>query len=462
MSTTDGGRKRKPLPPGLLRFLWVRLAGTTAAQMLLVALAWQMYELTSSAWDLGLVGLVQFLPALLLTIPAGQIVDRVDRRLVLAGALVLQALVAGVLAWASAAGTVSRELILLFCVVIGIARALQMPAQQALLPSLVTPEVLPRALAVSSSVMQVAVIGGPALGGFVYGAGAAAAYGVAFALFVLSLVIVAGIRYRRAAPDRARVTLASVFAGFGFIGRHKTVLGALSLDLFAVLLGGATALLPMFAKDVLNTGAWGLGFLRAAPAAGAFVVGVTLARWPLRHQVGRWMFGAVAVYGFAILWLRDVDVVRSFADRAGGERRGRHGERRHPPDAGAARNARRPARARERRQLDVHRRVESAGRIPRRCRGGLARPGRLGGRRGARYAGRRRALDAPVSGAVPPGSAAAADGREVIAGTARTIALCDRSVHAFRMTISQPLPISPLPPVQGCAPCATAPQSATT
>jgi len=301
MSKTDGGRKRRALPPGLLRFLWVRLAGTTAAQMLLVALAWQMYELTSSAWDLGLVGLVQFAPALLLTIPAGQIVDRVDRRLVLAGALVLQVLVAGVLAWASAAGTVSRELILLFCVVIGIARALQMPAQQALLPSLVTPEVLPRALAVSSSVMQVAVIGGPALGGFVYGAGAAAAYGVAFALFVLSLVIVAGIRYRRAARDRTRVTLESVFAGFGFIGRHKTVLGALSLDLFAVLLGGATALLPMFAKDVLNTGAWGLGFLRAAPAAGAFLVGVTLARWPLRHHVGRWMFGAVAVYGLAIL-----------------------------------------------------------------------------------------------------------------------------------------------------------------
>jgi len=298
---TAGGQKRKPLPPGLLRFLWVRLVGTTAAQMLLVALAWQMYELTSSAWDLGLVGLMQFLPALLLTIPAGQIVDRVDRRLVLAAALVLQGLVAGVLTWASTGGTVSRELILLFCVVIGIARALQMPAQQALLPSLVTSEVLPRALAVSSSVMQVAVIGGPALGGFVYGAGAAAAYGAAFALFVLALAIVAGIRYRRAAPDRTRVTLASVFAGFGFIGRHKTVLGALSLDLFAVLLGGATALLPMFAKDVLNTGAWGLGFLRAAPAAGAFVAGVTLARWPLRRHVGRWMFGAVAVYGLAIL-----------------------------------------------------------------------------------------------------------------------------------------------------------------
>jgi MFS family permease len=301
MAKTGGGRERRPLPHGLLRFLWVRLAGTTAAQMLLVALAWQMYELTSSAWDLGLVGLVQFLPALLLTIPAGQIVDRVDRRLVLAGALVLQALVAGVLAWASASGTVSRELILLFCVVIGIARALHMPAQQALLPSLVTPEMLPRALAVSSSVLQVAVIGGPALGGFVYGAGAAAAYGVALALFVLSLVIVAGIRYPRAAPDRSPVTLASVFAGFGFIGRHRTVLGALSLDLFAVLLGGATALLPMFAKDVLDTGAWGLGVLRAAPAAGAFVVGVFLARRPLRHHVGRWMFGAVAVYGVATL-----------------------------------------------------------------------------------------------------------------------------------------------------------------
>jgi len=300
MSVPDGEGPRKPLPPGLLRFLWVRLLGTTGAQMLLVALAWQMYELTASAWDLGLVGLVQFLPALLLTIPAGQIVDRVDRRSVLAAALVLQALVAGVLAWASATAAVNREMILAFCVVIGVARALQMPAQQALLPSLVTPEILSRALAVSSSVMQVAVIGGPALGGFVYGAGAAAAYAVALGAFLASLAIVTGIRYRRNAPDRAPVTLASVLAGFGFILRHRIVLGALSLDLFAVLLGGATALLPMFAKDVLHTGAWGLGFLRGAPAAGAFVVGLSLARWPLRRQVGRWMFGAVAVYGLAI------------------------------------------------------------------------------------------------------------------------------------------------------------------
>jgi MFS family permease len=176
-----------------------------------------------------------------------------------------------------------------------------MPAQQALLPSLVTPEILPRATAVSSSVMQVAVIGGPALGGFIYGAGAAAAYGVAFALFLCALLTVSGIRYRRSPRDPTPVTLASVFAGFGFIRRHRIVLGALSLDLFAVLLGGATALLPMFAKDVLHTGAWGLGFLRAAPAAGAFVVGIALARWPLRRRVGRWMFVAVAVYGGAML-----------------------------------------------------------------------------------------------------------------------------------------------------------------
>jgi len=301
MRRLDHRAPGRPLPPGLLRFLWVRLAGTTAAQMLLVALAWQMYELTASAWDLGLVGLVQFLPALLLTIPAGQIVDRVDRRVVLAGALVLQALVAGVLGWASATGGVSRELILRFCVVIGVARALQMPSQQALLPSLVGSEALPRALAVSSSVLQVAVIGGPALGGFVYAAGASAVYGVAFALLALSLAIVSGIRAPRATRDRAPVTLASVFAGFGFIRRQRIVLGAMSLDLFAVLLGGATALLPMFAKDVLDTGAWGLGILRAAPAAGAFSMGVTLARWPLRRRVGRWMFAAVAVYGVSIL-----------------------------------------------------------------------------------------------------------------------------------------------------------------
>jgi MFS family permease len=291
----------RPLPGNFRRFLAARLSGTAANQMLLVALGWQMYDLTSSAWDLGLVGLMQFLPALALTIPAGQLVDRVDRRAVMVASLVLQALVAGLLGWASATDVVGRNLILALSVVIGVARALQMPSQQALLPALVLPEELPRAMATSSSVNQVAIIGGPALGGFLYALGGTVTYGAAFALLVGAIVAAAGMRLRRFVPPRMPVTFRSLFAGFGFIRGQPVVLGAMSLDLFAVLLGGATALLPMFAKDVLDTGAWGLGLLRAAPAAGAFVMGVTLAHRPLRRRVGHWMFASVAIYGAATL-----------------------------------------------------------------------------------------------------------------------------------------------------------------
>jgi MFS family permease len=297
----DSPTPHGPLPRAFHRFLGVRLTGTAANQMLLVALGWQMYDLTGSAWDLGLVGLVQFVPALLLTIPAGLLVDRVDRRGVLIASLALQALVAGILAWSSASGAASRELILAVSIVIGAARALQMPSQQALLPTIVSAQALPRALATSSSVMQIAIIGGPALGGFLYAADAVVAYGVALALLAAAVALASRIRVRAAESPRPPVSLASVFAGFGFIRRHPVVLGAMSLDLFAVVLGGATALLPIFAKDVLGTGPWGLGLLRGAPAAGAFVMGVTLAHRPLRKRVGHWMFAAVALYGVAML-----------------------------------------------------------------------------------------------------------------------------------------------------------------
>ena len=266
MSDAAGSAASAPLPRNFHRFLVVRLAGTAANQMLLVALGWQMYDLTADAWDLGLVGLLQFVPALLLTIPAGLLVDRVDRRAVLVASLLLQTLVAGALASASALDTVGRELILVLSVVIGVARALQMPAQQALAPMLVPAGALPRALATSSSVMQIAVIGGPALGGFLYALADVVTYAMSCVLLVVAMAATARIRLeRRGPPGRAPVSLQSVFAGLGFIRRHPVVLGAMSLDLFAVLLGGATALLPIFAKDVLDTGAWGLGLLRGAP-----------------------------------------------------------------------------------------------------------------------------------------------------------------------------------------------------
>jgi len=282
-------------------FLWTRLLGAAANQMLLVALAWQMYDITSSAFDLGLVGLLQFVPGLLMMVPAGHLVDRVDRRGVLAASLLLQGVVAGALGAGTLGGWVDRSLILALSVALGAARALQAPAQQAIVPSLVPPEQLAKAMAMSTAMTKIAVIGGPALGGFVYAMGAAVVYGACTALLAFSLVTVASIR--KAAPRKSRepVSWESLFAGFVFIRHHKLVLGVISLDLFAVLLGGATALLPIFAKDILHTGPWGLGLLRAAPAAGGLLTAALLARFPLERNVGRRMFAAVAVYGAAIL-----------------------------------------------------------------------------------------------------------------------------------------------------------------
>ena len=301
MTSGPGPTDLKAFAPGFRHFLWARLLATASQQMMLVALGWQMYDLTSSAWDLGLVGLMQFIPALFLTIPAGQLADRVDRRGVLAASLALQALVALVLAWGSGGDWVQRELIFGLSVLVGIARALQAPAQQALLPSLVPIVQLPQAMALSSSVMQVAIIGGPALGGFLYAFGAVVVYASSVAMVVLALGFVLAIHTTARPNPGTPISLSSVFAGFRYIWQHKVVLGAISLDLFAVLLGGATALLPIFAKDVLQTGPWGLGVLRSAPAVGALFMALWLSRSPLRRRVGRVMFASVALYGVAIL-----------------------------------------------------------------------------------------------------------------------------------------------------------------
>ena len=286
---------------GFRRFLWTRLLGTAANQILMVALAWQIYDLSGSAWDLGMVGLMQFVPALLLTLPAGQWVDRVDRRGVLAAALLLQAIAAVVLTFGTLQGWVDRNLIFGMCVIMGVARALQMPAQQAIVPALVAVEELPRAFAASSTLLKLAVIGGPVLGGFLYAFGPAVAYGACLAFLVVSAAYVASIERIPVSGSAAPVSFESLFAGIGFIWRRKEILGAISLDLFAVLLGGATALLPIYAKDILHTGPWGLGFLRAAPAVGALVVGIVLAQRPLNRHAGRRMFVSVAIYGVAIV-----------------------------------------------------------------------------------------------------------------------------------------------------------------
>jgi MFS family permease len=289
------------LSRGFHFFLWTRMLSTAGNQMLLVALGWQMYDLTASAWDLGLVGLAQFVPTLLFTIPAGQLADRVDRRLVLTLAIVVQLFAAGLLAWGSAAGFVGRDIIFIASVALGIARAIQAPAQQAIVPALVGLTELPRAMAISTAAMKIAVVAGPAIGGFVYVAGPAVAYGICAAIFVVAMGCALAIPHVHVKKAKEPVSLATVFAGFAFLGKQPVVLGAISLDLFAVVLGGATALLPIYAKDILHTGPWGLGLLRAAPAIGALVMAIALTRTPLDRHVGRRLFVSVAVYGAAIL-----------------------------------------------------------------------------------------------------------------------------------------------------------------
>jgi MFS family permease len=185
--------------------------------------------------------------------------------------------------------------------VLGAVRAFQMPAQQALTPLLVPPALLPRALAASSAGMQGAIIAGPALGGLIYTAGAAATYGVCAALFALATALCLTLRYSHQAPPLTPVTLHSLLAGVRFVTQHQVVLGAISLDLFAVLFGGASALLPIYAKDILHAGPWGLGVLRSAPAAGALLMSLALTRWPIRRRTGPLLMAAVAAFGLGTL-----------------------------------------------------------------------------------------------------------------------------------------------------------------
>jgi MFS family permease len=260
MTTGAAATGTSPAPPvrrfsAYMAFWYARVTGTLASQIMMVAVGWQMYELTGSAWDLGLVGLFQFTPALLLALAAGHAIDRYHRGRILAVCLAAQACVALALALAAHGHWASREWLLAMSILLGCAKAFQMPAQQALVPLLVPPEVLPRALAFSSAGMQGATIGGPALGGFVYAAGAPVVYALCAGLFVLAgATLLRGVRYTHVAPPKEPVTLATLLAGVTFIRSRPVVLGAISLDLFAVLLGGATALLPMFAKDVLHVG----------------------------------------------------------------------------------------------------------------------------------------------------------------------------------------------------------------
>ena len=282
-------------------FLCARAATFMAFQMLAVAVGWQIYELTGSAMYLGLVGLAQFMPMFLLTLVVGHVADRYDRRSIARICQAVEGLAAGVLALGSFSGWQSKWSILIIIFIVGGGRAFEGPSLQALLPGLVPIKLFPRAAAWSTSAMQTATIVGPALGGFLYVAGPAVVYAAAGVLFLAASVFIALIRIERMPSKHEPVSIRSLFAGISFIRSRKEILGAISLDLFAVLLGGATALLPIYARDILVTGPWGLGLLRSAPAVGALTMSVFLARRPLRHHVGRSMFIAVAVFGTATI-----------------------------------------------------------------------------------------------------------------------------------------------------------------
>ena len=284
------------------RFWFARLCTTIGYQIFTVAVGWQMYDLTRDAFMLGLVGLVQFLPSVVLILMSGHVADRFDRRRIVRTCQALEALIAVAMAVASLSGRINPEHIFVFVALIGATRAFETPTLQALLPSVVTPRQLPRAVALASSAGQAAIIIGPAIGGFAYVAGPGVVYGLSATLFAVAAVLVSGLTLRQPVQRlTAPVSVKTLFAGFGYIRSRPVLLGAISLDLFAVLLGGATALLPIYARDILHTGPWGLGLLRSSPAIGALVTALWLARHPLNRRAGKVMFGAVAVFGAATL-----------------------------------------------------------------------------------------------------------------------------------------------------------------
>jgi MFS family permease len=287
--------------PKLLRLLVSRLFGGAANQMVMMAVGWQMYELTGSAWDLGLIGLFQFLPVLVFTLIAGHTADRYDRARIVSVAVATQMLACGVLLGATLTARLTPSLLIAVSVVLGAATTFQRPAQQSLIGAMVPGRLLARAMAFSASVFQAAVIVGPAVAGLLFAFGGGAVYGVALASLVLSFGLVLRIGRMGAANRVQAFDAESLLAGVHFVRDNRVLLGAISLDLLAVLLGGATALLPIYAKDILHVGATGLGILRSAPAIGALVMSVLLARAPMRSGVGRRLLFAVGVYGLCML-----------------------------------------------------------------------------------------------------------------------------------------------------------------
>lgn len=292
-------------------YLSARAVSSFSYQIAAVAVGWQVYALTHSAFALGMVGLVQFMPTALLVLVAGHAADHFDRQRVVQICQFVEGLVAVFLAWGSYAGWLNPPEIFAAVTVFGTARAFEAPASAALLTG-VTPEgMLQKGTALSSAAFQLAVISGPALGGLAYAVSPGVPYTIMAGLWLLGGILNGSITLDRPVTPKEPATLDTVFAGVRFVRDNPTMLGTISLDLFAVLLGGATALLPIYARDILHTGPWGLGVLRGAPAVGALLMTGVLARHAIRRRMGMRMFQAVIIFGVAtvvfalshLLWL---------------------------------------------------------------------------------------------------------------------------------------------------------------
>ena len=296
---------RRRLPPVLQQrdfsFFWIAvLTSSFAGQMVAVAVGWQVYAIHENPLDLGLIGLAEFLPLPLLALPAGHLADRASRRLIFAGSLASEAVIAGLLLVVTLGGATSLWPFLVLAFLSGVTAALGWPASRALPPTLVSADLLASATAIRSIAGQIATIAGPAVGGIVFAVSAELVYVVAVVLFVVALVSLLPVREQM--EERLLVTEAEsgrerLLGGLRFVRNTPIMLAAISLDLVAVLFGGAVALLPLFAKSILHTGPVGLGILRSAPAVGALVGGLWLARRPVGGNAGRTLLVVVAVFG---------------------------------------------------------------------------------------------------------------------------------------------------------------------
>ncbi len=272
-----------------------------AVQIMSVSVGWQVYDLTRNPLDLGFVGLAQFLPALLMVLVTGLVADKFNRRLIISVCFAIEVLCAAGFLYITFNAGLGVLPIFGILVVLGFARAFINPAADALAPNLLPPEAIAHGISLNSMIWQVTTITGPVAGGLLYGVSGSSAYGTAVALLLLAVVFVNFIGSVPQKNHAQETNLATLLAGFKFIRHEKVVLGAISLDLFAVLLGGAVALMPVYARDILDVGPWGLGLLRSAPGIGAIAVALYLASFPIKDKAGAILFICVAAFGFSTL-----------------------------------------------------------------------------------------------------------------------------------------------------------------